>query len=183
MTDHDALDRRLDAVLQDLKGSYRVPRDAPLDAMWTRIDEAMGMPAARSGWRVPQWLGMAAALVIGVGLGRLSERPEAGRTSASPASLATSATDVAKPVRPRPTGPERRLAPTPPDDATRLAARVGGGAAPGATRVAEGEEDAEAPATTGNTDRYLGQTAALMVALANDAPRPGDDARFARRAR
>ena len=70
MTDsHD----RFDDLLHDALRSYNHPpadREMPLDDMWRSI-EAQAFPSRRRS-RYAQWLRIAAALVIGVGIGRLS---------------------------------------------------------------------------------------------------------------
>jgi hypothetical protein len=73
MSDKSPADR-LDELLADAARTYNPPpdeRDMPLDAMWTEIDPLVFGPAHRASRRM-FWLGIAAALVIGVGLGRLS---------------------------------------------------------------------------------------------------------------
>ena len=70
MTDdnHD----RFDELLQDAARTYNRPpdeRQMPLDEIWKAV-EAQAFPAARQPSRYAQWLRIAAALVIGVGIGR-----------------------------------------------------------------------------------------------------------------
>jgi hypothetical protein len=78
-------DDRLQDLLDDAKTSYRSPPEPPLDAMWADI-EARAFPM-RAGWRGvrPTWTlfaaGLAAALLIGVGVGRLTTGPEAVRVA------------------------------------------------------------------------------------------------------
>jgi len=85
-------DERLDELMLDAKESYRVPPAADLDAMWARIEhEHFDVPKAivphgdaplvldgapRRGSRQLRWVapsvGIAATLLLGVGLGRLT---------------------------------------------------------------------------------------------------------------
>lgn len=69
--DHDDhFDELLD---QALRTYHRPPNDRliPFDQMWRTI-EGQAFPGARRGSRRAQWLSIAAALVIGIGIGRLS---------------------------------------------------------------------------------------------------------------
>jgi hypothetical protein len=68
---------RLDELLQDAARTYNRPpdeRQMPLDDMWRDIDARVFGDARRSSHRMHRmyWLGIAAALLVGVGLGRLS---------------------------------------------------------------------------------------------------------------
>jgi len=72
MTDntHD----HFDEVLQDAARTYNRPpeeQDMPLGEMWDAI-EAQAFPAARRAPRYAQWVRVAAALIVGVGIGRVS---------------------------------------------------------------------------------------------------------------
>lgn len=66
-------ENRFDEVLRDLPRSFNKPPDPPLDDMWRVIEDAhFNAPASisrPSGLRAP-WLAAAAALVIGIGIGR-----------------------------------------------------------------------------------------------------------------
>lgn len=68
-------DDRFEDVLRDLPRSYNPPPHAPLDEMWATIEDAhfnAPVPIARPRplmARTP-WLAAAAALVIGIGIGR-----------------------------------------------------------------------------------------------------------------
>ncbi|MFN2400389.1 MAG: hypothetical protein ABR543_17380 [Gemmatimonadaceae bacterium] len=66
----------LDRAMSEAAGSYRVAPDPPLDEMWAEIERAHFDTRARPGlrrrlsaWLVPA-MGIAAALVLGVGIGR-----------------------------------------------------------------------------------------------------------------
>jgi hypothetical protein len=65
---------RFDELLQDAAHTYNRPpdeRQMPLDEMWDTI-EGQAFPARRRTSRYAQWLRVAAALVVGVGIGRVS---------------------------------------------------------------------------------------------------------------
>jgi hypothetical protein len=84
-------DNRFDEVIRDLPRSYNPPPDPPLDAMWTVIeDEHFNAPASISRARPmitrAPWLAAAAALVIGIGIGRYVPL---GAKSAAKANAAT----------------------------------------------------------------------------------------------
>lgn len=83
-------DDRFDDVLRNLPRSYNPPPDAPLNEMWATIEDAhfnAPIPISRPRplmTRAP-WLAAAAALVVGIGIGRylpLATRPA---TPAAPA--------------------------------------------------------------------------------------------------
>lgn len=75
----------MDSLLDEAKQSYRVPPEAPFDAMWERIErKAFDSPRRRS-WIAPL-VGVAATLVVGFGLGRFT----APAGSGAPIDLATS---------------------------------------------------------------------------------------------
>ena len=76
---HGINDEQLDALLKEAARSYRVPPAAPLDEMWERVEvahfpagDARGTP--QRGWfaRFRPALAIAATLVIGIGIGRLT---------------------------------------------------------------------------------------------------------------
>jgi hypothetical protein len=130
-------DEALDGMLAELRRSYNVPPAPPLDAMWGRIQsQRFGARRAARGGRRTWWLGLAAALVVGVGIGRMtSPRPhEVGIAEAS---------------RPAP-------------------------------RDARPAHDTTSYDQT--TARYLGQTAALLIALPGEARAGRADHRFVARA-
>ncbi len=90
-------DNRLDELLADAAHTYRAPPDAPLDAIWLRVEaEAFAAPPARRapGWRVFAGA-IAATLVVGVLIGRTTVRD-----------------DVAVPLAASPSGATARLATT-----------------------------------------------------------------------
>jgi hypothetical protein len=126
---------RFDELMQDAARTYNRPPDErhmPLDEIWTVV-EAQVFPAMRRPRSYTQWLRIAAALLIGVGIGRLS--------------FITSA------KRPRP-------------DATRT----------DTLRQSTPARVAEVQPVDPTTSRYLGQAAALLIALPAETNngRPGE---------
>lgn len=91
-------DERLDDLLREAKQTYRVPPEAPFDAMWERIEhESFAAPRAlvplhgaavvldgvpRAHGRRRRWLvplaGVAATLLVGFGLGRFTAAAPGG---------------------------------------------------------------------------------------------------------
>lgn len=82
-------DERLERLISDAAATYRVPKDPPLDAMWARIErehfdapagdapsDVIALPRSRAPrrWLAPA-AGIAAALVLGIGIGRYSAQP------------------------------------------------------------------------------------------------------------
>ena len=93
-------DDRFEDLMRDAKKTYRTPPDADFDAMWHSIEAAhfggvsgtthaphTKRPGAS---RIPamQWMGIAATLVVGIGLGRLSLRLDHATPSTTPATVA-----------------------------------------------------------------------------------------------
>jgi hypothetical protein len=80
-------EKRFDEVLHDLPRSFHPPVQPPLDDMWAVIEDAhFNAPASTSSlqgamWRAP-WLAAAAALVIGIGIGRYI--PSSAKTANNP---------------------------------------------------------------------------------------------------
>ena len=93
-------DERFEELMRDAKKTYRTPPDADFDAMWHSIEAAHfggasgtthAPHAKRPGAsRIPavQWMGIAATLVVGIGLGRLSLRLDHAAPSSAPATVA-----------------------------------------------------------------------------------------------
>ena len=132
---------RLDELLEDAARTYNRPPDErhmPLDQIWESV-EAQVFPAARRPTRYVQWLRVAAALIIGVGIGRLSLMRSASR---------------------------------PPLTASRIdsVARQ--------TPVRVADVQSVDPATS----RYLGQAAALLIALPAETNAGRPDEAFTTRA-
>jgi hypothetical protein len=89
-------DKRLDELLTDATRSYRPPPDAPLDAIWSRVDAELF--AVKPMRRAPGWRtfagAIAATLVLGVLIGRTTATreltlPPSPKQSATPAQLAS----------------------------------------------------------------------------------------------
>lgn len=80
MNEHDELDQTLRTALR----AYRTPPEPPLEEMWRTIEarrHGVRPITRRRHWgAVPVWLAAAAALVIGVGIGRYA-MPSAGISS------------------------------------------------------------------------------------------------------
>ena len=166
MTDKPRDPPDFDELLADAKLTYNAPpatRDMPLAEMWRQIErEAWSSQplAPRQLWSLrgrtlpAWWLGIAAALLAGIGIGRMSL--SLGETGA-----AGSRTD---------TGGMAALGP---DSAERQQALPVG----------------HTPTTVGGaqpvdaaTSRYLGQAAALLIALPAETNAPRPDETFIRRA-
>jgi hypothetical protein len=87
-------DNRFDDVLQDLPRSFNAPPEPPLDEMWTVIEDAhfnapVPISATRGMTSPAPWLAAAAALIIGIGVGRYL--PRGGNSpgnAASPSAIA-----------------------------------------------------------------------------------------------
>jgi uncharacterized membrane-anchored protein YhcB (DUF1043 family) len=70
---------RFDDLMQDLRWTFNVPPNPPLDEMWAEIERAhFNAPASASPRRglglYTPWLAAAAALLIGIGIGRFMPR-------------------------------------------------------------------------------------------------------------
>lgn len=137
----DKMDR-FDELLLDATRTYNHPpedRDIPVDDMWHAIEQ-QAFPSTRRTSRYLQWLRIAAALLIGIGIGRASFLV-GRRDGASVATKATADSDrtvASMDVPPQPTDPA--------------------------------------------TSRYLGQAAALLIALPAEANVGRPDQPFIKRA-
>ncbi len=73
-------DDRLDQRLREAAGSYNAPPETPREEMWAKIQAARARPATRVFEFRPRrvlWAAAAAAvLAMGIGIGRVSVRPE-----------------------------------------------------------------------------------------------------------
>ncbi len=91
-------DDRLQDLLKDAAREYRVPKDPPLDAMWARIErehfDATAPVRSADPRRSHRWLravaGIAATLVVGFGIGRVTA-PGDGSSLPAAADLASNA--------------------------------------------------------------------------------------------
>jgi hypothetical protein len=98
-------DQRFDELMRDAAPSFRTPPEPPLEAMWASIErEHFGVPARRTVWQ--RWytpvIGMAATLLIGIGIGRMTSTPAAGAVQPPATALAPVdgvADDVTGPYR------------------------------------------------------------------------------------
>ena len=87
-------DNRFDDVLQDLPRSFNTPPEPPLDEMWTVIEDAyfnapLPIFATRRMTSRAPWLAAAAALIIGIGVGRYLPRDGSSPgNAASPSAIA-----------------------------------------------------------------------------------------------
>jgi hypothetical protein len=145
-------------LMRDAAETYRRPPDPPLDEMWGAIDASLGPRSDQGGVRrtsIPrkpsplhfwqqQWFRIAAALVIGVGLGRVwTTLP---RATSSIGQLRVAAVPDSVSSR----SPNAKAALSEPYDRA--------------------------------TTQYLGQTAALLIALPNEVRAGHADAQFISRA-
>ena len=92
-------DHELDDQIRHLAQTYNEPPATPRDAMWERIDRARaGAPVVAIGSHRRSWLrtaaGLAAVLVVGIGIGRLTH----GVGTSSPAALASADSAPASPA-------------------------------------------------------------------------------------
>jgi hypothetical protein len=114
-------DERLDELMASAKHTYRVPADPPLDSMWARIERehfdaaTSGDSFELSGGRFPmrgrgprRWMmpavGIAATLLLGVGIGRFTASPASNGSDMANLPAATDATvrvasNVAEPLQ------------------------------------------------------------------------------------
>ncbi len=146
-------DDRFDDVIRDLPRSFKTPPEPPLDEMWTVIEDAhFNAPVPISTTRglmspVPfyssrgmtsraPWLAAAAALLVGIGIGRyLPGSAKPAENAATPSAIAAN---------------------------------------PGAS-----DTSAVADAYRDQTNRYLGQAAALLISLPAKDANGKTDAAFA----
>ena len=94
-------DNRFDDVLRDLPRSFNTPPEPPLDEMWTVIEDShFNAPVPISGTRAmtsrAPWLAAAAALFIGISVGRYL--PRSGNSPSSAASPSAIAVNPASPA-------------------------------------------------------------------------------------
>jgi len=147
---------RFEELMRDAAHTYRKPPQPDLETMWKAIERASfgasaGGGSTHAGRSKPRglslvanrWVAIAATLVVGVALGRVSA--SLGRTSAQPA--ATPSMSVAS-----------------------------------ATPAARSDSSTLAQPYEVETSRYLGQTAALLIALPSEARAGRADEQLASRA-
>ena len=146
----DEANDRFEALLRDAAATYNPPpdeREMPLEAMWRAVEtqafSTKGAPQRRMvifGARLRRYAPIAAALIVGIGIGRLS------------------------PARPR----ENGIAPN-------------GATLPPVVSATKATVDSDQPVDAA-TARYLGQAAALLVALPTETSAGRPDQRFLMRA-
>ena len=93
-------DDRFEDVLRNLPRSYNPPPDAPLDEMWSTIEDAhfnapIPISQPRPLMTRAPWLAAAAALVIGIGIGRYLPLATTAATPAAPAIASATSSPVA----------------------------------------------------------------------------------------
>jgi hypothetical protein len=132
-------DDRFDELMRDAEQTYRNPPQPDFDAMWKTIErEHFGAPERRSRFRLVsnRWVGIAATLIVGIGIGRASIMLGHNDSPSESASTRTSAVHA---------------------------------------------DSAMARPYELETSQYLGQTAALLVALPAEV-KAGASAQFTSRA-
>lgn len=135
-------DERFEELMRDAADTYHRPPAAPPEAIWRGVERHLDMGTAgargRVRWRPAHWLAIAATLVAGIGIGRLTT----------------------------PVGP------------------AGGGAAGSSQDVAAAPQAAHPSAAPllPTADRYLSQTAALLIALPREPGSASADERLSRQA-
>ncbi len=98
-------DDPLEQPLRDAAGAYHTPPDldaAGRESMWHAIEAAhFDAPARRTNrGRLPTWIGLAAAVVIGIGLGRFTPLDRLLHPAAPPPSTVVAAAPAALPMPP-----------------------------------------------------------------------------------
>jgi hypothetical protein len=93
-------EKRFDEVLRELPRSFNTPDQPPLDDMWAVIEDAhFNAPASVSSHRGTNlrapWLAAAAALVIGIGIGRYVPRSASIADNQAPPPMTASAKQTA----------------------------------------------------------------------------------------
>jgi hypothetical protein len=103
---------RFDKLMRDAAETFRRPPEPPLDEMWAEIEARAGLGGSaprnpipsiaaaaetKRRSRVPQWLGIAATLVIGIGIGRGSTAIGHDAVSAKPQTVAVAVPTSAVP--------------------------------------------------------------------------------------
>src|SRR5688572_8825699 len=105
-------DQRLDDLLRDAAPGFREPPPPPLEAMWAAIEREHFGPVRATRWH--RWygpvIGMAATLLIGIGIGRMTINPvvpmpgdpivaSAGPAATAPDGALDASDDIAGPYR------------------------------------------------------------------------------------
>lgn len=99
-------DQRFNELMREAAPSFREPPAPPLEAMWASIErDHFGVPARQRPWQ--HWyapvIGMAATLLLGIGIGRVTSNPaqvpSAPLVAAGPVALGEPSDDIAGPYR------------------------------------------------------------------------------------
>ena len=151
-------DERLDEIIRSTARDYHVPDAPPRDEMWAKIEQARreaGVVAirrsSRAAWLWPA-VGVAAVLVLGIGIGRMVERSRASQ-NAQPVAARPESSSAA-------TGPSVAQAPS-----------GGGSVAPDSTPSVS--PDARTPAGQTNRQAPRRDLAAREGATESRSPCPG----------
>lgn len=129
-------EERFEQLMRDAAATYRTPPEAPLDDMWSEVERDAFRSGTNRGWTrlaTNRWAAMAATLILGIAIGRVSLRQPSAQPIAKVASAAPTDSGMAEPYQ--------------------LA-----------------------------TSKYLGQTAALLIALPTNASATHPDSQFVARA-
>ena len=144
----------LEDEMREAVRGYRVPPEPPLDEMWARIERAHFVDRSRNASRLRRWIvpaiGMAAGLLVGMGIGRYGMLTQVLNTNARE----TATTQASS----------QRESSVPSGISARTAALTGDSYEGGPY---------EAVATA-----YFGEAAALLRSLPTDANKAGANARF-----
>lgn len=128
-------EEKLEQLMRDAAASYRPPPEAPLDDMWSEIERDAFRSGTQRRWTqvaTSRWAALAATLILGIAIGRVSMRRPSIKPAASVASAPTDS-GMAEPYQL-------------------------------------------------TTSKYLGQTAALLIALPTNASAAHPDSQFVGRA-
>jgi hypothetical protein len=83
-------DDQFDSFIREAARSYNEPPVPDIDSMWAAIEkEHFELGAPRNRWYAASWVRVAAALMLGVGLGRVSLTPATPTVAVAPVSVAT----------------------------------------------------------------------------------------------
>lgn len=129
-------EEKFEQLMRDAATTYRTPPEAPLDDMWTEIERDAFRSGTQRRWiqvATSRWAALAATLILGIAIGRVSMRQSAVKPAADVASSTPADSGMAEPYQL-------------------------------------------------TTSKYLGQTAALLIALPTNASAAHPDTQFVARA-